>query len=268
MKETGMKIYIIQDEEGAAGVVRWEEKRAEGQTREALLEMTREVNAAVEGALRAGAIEVYVHESHPFVHAELHPDARCVRGHWIPLFDSSFDGLFFVGQHARARTPNGVLAHSYSSKFIREMRLNDQPIGELGFLSILAGRYGIPVGLVTGDRAVTEEARELLKDVETVAVKEGLGITSAVCLSPLRAQEMIRQAACRAAERLQRKEIAACVKHPPYVLTIDFTRPEVAERCTVFPGAEQLDVTTVRYAADDYLDICKFRRFQAMVNWF
>lgn len=263
-----MKIYIIQDEEGAAGVVRWEDKRAEGQTREALLEMTLEVNAAVEGALQAGATEVYVHESHPFAYSELHRDVRCVRGHWVPLIDSSFAGVFFVGQHARARTVNGVLAHSYSSKAIREMRLNDQPIGEMGFLATLAGRHGVPVGLVTGDRATTEEARQLLRDVETTAVKEGLGVTSAVCLSAVRAQEMIRQAARRATERFQRREFPPYVVNPPFALTIDFLRADVAERCTVFPGVEQLDITTVRYTSQEFMDICKFRRFQAMVNWF
>ena len=264
-----MKVYIVQDMEGVSGIVRKEgDLKEEGadRHREARLLMTLEINAAVEGALEGGATEVRVHEAHRFILSELHPEAELVMGYRNFLLDDSFSAMFIVGQHARARTMNAVMAHSWSSKSIREMSLNGILMGEIGLTAVYAGCYGVPVALVTGDRAATEEARELLGDIETAAVKEGFGLNAALCMPFQKARDLIRQKARAAMGRCG--EIAPYVLQPPIEFRTEFHSPAVAERCELFPGVKRLDATTVSYTADDYMDIFTFRLFQALVNWF
>ena len=261
-----MKVYIVQDGEGVSGVVMWERELDEPAAANARLLMTREINAAVDGALAAGATEVLVHESHKFIFEELHPEARCIMGSSLLRIDESCDAVFIVGQHAMAKTDKGVLCHSFSSKFTREMFLNDEPIGEIGWAAAFAGYFGVPVVLVTGDVAATEEARALLGDIEVAPVKEGLGINSAVCMSSVKAQELIREKAICALKRV--KTIKPWVVQPPIEYRVEFIKPIIVERCMLYPGARQLSVTTVAFSSDDFMEIYRFRAFTALVNWF
>ncbi len=264
-----MNVYIVQDMEGVSGVVEYEyDLQAKGETYsvEARSLMTKEINAAIEGAFEGGAAEVLVHESHKFIFEELHKDAKYVTGSRNLLIDKSFDGVFIVGQHAMAGAKNGVLAHSYSGKFIRAMYLNNKAIGEIGMISAYAGCFGVPVILVTGDTAAAREAESLLGNVETAVVKQGLGVNSAVCLSARKSRELIKEKAIRAVERI--KEFNVYTGKPPFEFKIEFTKPIIAERCLSYPGVKKIDETTVTYQDNDFLEVFKFRQFQAMVNWF
>ena len=262
-----MKIYIVQDQEGVSGVVEGEGKlKRENpiRARETSLLMTHEINAAVEGALEAGAKEIVVHESHKFILEELHSDIKLLMGSRKSMVDESYDALFIVGQHSRARTPNGVLCHTYCSSAVREMFLNGMPIGEIGFTAAFAGYHGVPTALVTGDRAAAAEARELLGDIEVAAVKEGLGLNSALCLSPRDACNLIREKAHRATERI--KEFKPYRVSSPVELKVEYFSPLVIERAEVYPGVRKLDCTTLALTADDLMDVYNFRRFLAMIH--
>lgn len=264
-----MKIYIVQDMEGVSGVVEWgydlKAKGAEYEI-EARSLMTREINAAIDGAFEGGATEVLVHESHKFIFEELHKDAQYVMGSRKLLIDKSFDAVFIVGQHCMAETKNGVLAHSYSSKFIKTMYLNGKPIGEIGMISAYAGYFGVPVILVTGDATATEEAKALLGNIEVAVVKEGLGINSAVCMSAQKARDLIKEKAIKAVKR--RKEIKPYKVKTPIKFKTEFTKPVIVERCLLYPGVEKIDEMTVSFTSNDFLEVFKFRQFQALVNWF
>jgi D-amino peptidase len=208
-----MKVYVLTDLEGVAGVVRWDHCSTDGryyQRSKRLL--CAEVNAAVEGALEAGATEIIVWDGHGSGGLEpewLHPEAKLLFGRGAPKalgLDDSFDAMFVIGQHAMNLTEQANLCHSYSSRGIYRMTLNGVEIGELGMRAILAGYFDIPTVLVTGDDKVCLEAQAILPHSERVAVKISTGRQSALCLHPSKAREAIKAGAQRALETLDQQE--------------------------------------------------------------
>jgi D-amino peptidase len=215
-----MRLYILSDAEGTAGVVNfWDYSRPEFRYYETTRRLvTLEINAAIEGALEAGVTDVYVADAHGpgAVNVELlHPEARVLTGRPITSpfgFDDSFDMLFMLGHHAKSNTDGGHLSHSWAMA-VEEMWINGLSVGEIGTWMILAGQLGVPVPLITGDRAACEEAATFVPPSHTVVTKEGWrsgpasGLTEdgnrghnggAVHIHPEKARERIRAAATRA----------------------------------------------------------------------
>src|SRR5205823_6790620 len=96
-------------------------------------------------------------------------------------------------------TADGVLSHTVSGQAWQSLRFNGTLVGETGINAALCGHWGVPVLLVTGDRAVCREAEELLGDgVTTVEVKQGLGRFSARMQTPGEARGLIEDAAKKA----------------------------------------------------------------------
>src|SRR6266513_280779 len=158
-----MRVYISVDMEGIAGVVH--ESQTDPTTPAFAAEygrfrrlMTAEANAAVEGALAAGATRVLVNDSHWFMRnllaEELHQAAELVSGDPKPRsmvqgIDAGFDAALFIGYHARAGTRNAILDHTYADR-IHDVRLNGKSVGELGLNAGVAGVHGVPIALVSG----------------------------------------------------------------------------------------------------------------------
>lgn len=252
-----MNVLISVDMEGISGVVLWDHvtpDRAEYARFRHL--MTAETNAAVEGALAGGATRVVVNDSHDrmtnLLIEELHPAAELITGSPKPFsmmagIDSGVDRAFFVGYHAAAGTTAAVLSHTWSGA-ISQLWLNGHLVGETGLNAALAGAFNVPVTLVTGDRAVTEEARALLgAALETVAVKDGLSHTAARCLHPEEARGRIR----RAAERAMRASVAPFALTPPINLRVVFQRPLHADQAAIMPGCVRVDERTVEWSGPD-----------------
>jgi D-amino peptidase len=162
-----MRVYVSVDMEGIAGVVHESQTDPTnpvfaseyGRFRRL---MTAEANAAVDGALAAGATKIVVNDSHWFMRnllaEELNPAAELVSGDPKPRsmvqgIEASFDAALFIGYHARAGTGNAILDHTYADR-IHEVRLNGKPVGELGINAAFAGIHGVPVALVSGDAAL------------------------------------------------------------------------------------------------------------------
>jgi D-amino peptidase len=247
-----VKIYMMTDLEGPAGVNRWVQTR-EGETPEkaaAMKLLTGEVNAAIEGILKAAPeAEIVVLDGHGaggLVFEDLHPSARCImhgRGLRAPYgLDESFDAVFFVGQHAMAGTPDAPLCHTYSSRHIEHYKLNDSLIGEIGCFAAMAGSLGVPTVFLSGDDKACAEAKALIPDIVTVATKQGMGVELALHLSAQQAREAIRAGAVHAVERLPDRlpfEIA-----PPYTLEIRVLEGQSIESYLKV-GAEPVDDRTV-----------------------
>jgi len=166
------KVFIFTDLEGASGLVSARAGGSIGIEDTPAYQMVRrflteDVNAAVKGALEAGASEIIVNDAHGSTNHnvlpdELHPAARLERpvpGNWTPGLDRRCDAVFLVGAHAMAGTKNGFLDHTQSSAHIFGWYVNGREVGELGQLAAIAGHFGVPVALVTGDRAATIEAK-------------------------------------------------------------------------------------------------------------
>ena len=262
-----MKVFIVSDMEGVAGIVKWqqtdgkEEKRSYHEGRELY---TEEINAAVRGAKAAGAKEIVVMDCHgaggewtfnSLIPDKLDPDCEfVVQNDWTEyteLLASGCDAALFVGMHAKAGTPDGVMSHTVSGQAWRELKFNGKSVGETGINAALCGQWNCPVLLVTGDEAVCREATDLLgAGLTTVAVKKGLGRYSARQFPALKAREMIEDGAKRAL-----KELSAVKPYDPgrpCEITIEFMTPDRLVEYGNRRGVEQVDDMTLSSKADDW----------------
>ncbi|MEZ5596011.1 MAG: M55 family metallopeptidase [Pseudomonadales bacterium] len=209
-----MKVFISVDMEGISGLVRWADVSSSGiDFARNRLRMTEDANAAIDGAFAAGATEVVVEENHGVEDLCVLDmdviDRRCtvIRGAGRPGattmagLDATTDVVFLVGHHARAGSFPGVMAHTISYGGFRLVTLHGRPVGEPDFFAIRAGELGVPVGLVTGDQVLAEQALALCPTAEAVVVKQALGNQSAICIPPPRARDMIRSGAITAVSR-------------------------------------------------------------------
>jgi D-amino peptidase len=269
-----MRVYISVDMEGVAGVVHEDqtdptEARHSGEYNRFRRLMTNEANAAIAGALDAGATAVVVNDSHWLMRnllaEELNPKAELMSGgpkrlSMVEGIDGGFDGAMFVGYHAKAGTRNASIDHTYTSR-VYEARINGQPVGELALNAAMAGVHGVPVTLVSGDQALAAEARALLgAGIETVVVKEAVGRFAARSVAPTVACERIRSGAVAA---LRRKHVPFTFK-APIRLEVDFVVSQMADMAELVPGSARTGGRTVSYAGEDYREV--FRAWRAMYN--
>ncbi len=254
-----MKIFISADMEGTAGVTD-RDQVSPGTADYARFRrlMTEEVNAAVLGALEAGAKEVVVNDSHGSMRnlliEELHPQAQLISGRPKPHgmmqgIDTSFDAVFFTGYHAAAGTQNGVLDHTYRGTTVRQIKLGNLAVGEAAFNAALAGHFKVRVALVTGDATAVAQTKKLLTHVEAVAVKEPIGRVAARSHPPVEARRRIKEGATRALRRL--KDLKPLVLPRPVHLELDWVTTAMADQCMMIPGMVRLNPRAVAYKARD-----------------
>jgi len=250
-------VFLITDAEGVAGVCRQEQTEPTNAEMQRLL--TGEINAAVRGFLAAGAEEVIVWDGHggsrTLSALTIHPRARLIHGSLGPtmLMERGFAALAFVGQHARANRAAAVMAHSYSSVGIQRLLLNGKEVGEIETRAALAGWFGVPVILLTGDQAAAEDLKAIVPNAELAVVKESLGYYACISLSAEAAQEMIEKAAARAWSR--RGEIKPYKIEGPVTIDVEHTtRSTLFPLAALPPGVERLDARTMRYRGKDFLE--------------
>jgi len=262
-----MKIYILTDLEGVSGVVSFDEQTSpQGRYYEqAKRLLTGEVNAACEGAFQGGAEEVVILDGHGaggLIFEEIHPEAKVILGHPLPLgwgLDSSYDAMFFVGQHPREGTERGVLCHTESHTAISNIWLNGELVGEFELNTAVAGHFGVPVVFLSGDEKACQQARELIPEIVTATVKWGLSRECAICLSPAKAQQLIREKAREAMGKIG--EIKPYKLPSPVELRIEYTSTASASQKSLLPGVELIDPRTVRIMGEDIMEV--FRRMMA-----
>jgi D-amino peptidase len=260
-----VRVHVISDMEGVAGLVKWEQVvGGEKLYEEGRVLYTEEINAAVRGAKAAGATEIVVMDCHGAGGAYdfnsllpdlLDPDCEyVVQKEWTEytaFLESGCDAALFVAMHAMAGTPDGVMSHTVSGQAWQNLRFNGRLVGETGINAALCGNWGVPVLLVTGDRAVCQEGRELLGDgLTTVEVKEGLGRFSARMKTPARARELIEEGAKRALSDLS--AVAPYDPGRPCEIEIDFTSPDRLQAYANRKGVEVTGPRTLVARGDDW----------------
>ena len=261
----GLKVFISVDMEGITGVVNVDDASRDGKDYDYFRQtMTREANAAIEGALAAGATEIIVRDSHGtalnLLPEMLNRNSKLLRD-WSegPMYmmegiDESFDAAIYVGYHARAGTTNGVLDHT-SSGNVTDVSINGISMPETGYNALMAGYYDVPVVFVAGDKAVCDQAEELLGTVETVAVKEGIG-AAALNLHPEVAREQIRAGVERALRNLDDYEPYKLKAPYTLVLTLK-TEQDIYRGAALYPGAQRTGDWELTYVADDVMEIIR-----------
>lgn len=255
--QKGGAVFLITDAEGVAGVCR----QALTETSNAELRelLTGEINAAVRGFLTAGADEVWVWDGHSnsstLSALTIHPKAKLVQGSLGPtmLLERKFAAVGFIGQHARANREAAVMAHSYSSLGIQRLLMNGKEVGEIETRTALAGWYGVPVVLLTGDRAAAEDLHAIVPEAEVAVVKDGLGYYSCISMSAVEAQELIEKKAAAAFQKLG--QIKPYRVEGPVTFDMELTTRNTPSP-DEFPveGIERLDARTRRYQGKDFLE--------------
>jgi D-amino peptidase len=265
-----VKVYISVDMEGVAGISDWEQCIAGGDDyalgRELVLG---EVNAAIDGALRAGATEILVNDSHSFMRnlppGELGGHASYLSGRYKPLYmmeglDASYAAILLVGYHAAMPSP-GVLSHTYNPRAIANVLLNDVLTGEAGINALVARHHGVPVAVITGDQYVGPEAAAFCPGLTVVQVKESVSRYAAEHLHPEVARDRIREGVASALGRVD--ELAAPSISLPATLEVELVSPDMAEQATWIRGVNRLDSRTVSFTDDDPLSL--YRTFMTLV---
>jgi D-amino peptidase len=268
-----MKILIATDMEGITGVTTWEQVTP-GHAEYARFRrlMTQDVNAAARGAVEAGADEVVVADGHwngsNILIEELDPRARLNTGSPSPFsmmqgIDETVDGVFFVGYHARNGSPNAVLDHTWSSRTVANVWLNDILTGEYGLNAAVAGHFAVPVVMATGDQTACSQMVELLGDVETVVVKQATGRFAAECLVPEATHGMIAEAASRAVERLMDGDVPdPFVLDTPVRVTVEFFTSDMADKASKIPFTQR-EETRVSMSVEEMASA--YNGFRSMV---
>lgn len=275
-----MKILISADMEGTTGVSSWVHVSSpeggglanQSEYDRARYRMTREVNAAIEGALAGGATEVIVNDSHDgqrnLIAEELHPECRFISGNDKPLgmvqgVDlDGISGVFYTGYHARAGTPGGPLAHTWTG-WLNDVRFDGRSTGEFGINAVIAGHFGVPVVLVTGDEKAVAQTQEILgEQVVGVAVKQGISTTAAIHLHPSKAQHLIRAGAEQAVGNIAR----ATPFTIPETATIelDFDHQARADQAVLLEGISRVGPRTIAFTAGTGRQFCA--RFRSVMK--
>jgi len=257
-----LKVFISIDMEGVTSVAHWEDVSRDGKDYDLFRKiMTQEANAAVEGAAAAGATEIWVRDSHGSAR-NLLPElldrrALLVRG-WsggpksmMEGLDESFDAAIFLGYHAKAGTPDSLLEHT-SSGSVTDFSVNGISMPEGGYNALIAGYYEVPVVFAAGDKTLCEQLTSLLGEVETVAVKEGIG-AAAVSPHPEVARERIRAGVEKALRRLD--DFAPYHLEAPYTLVVRLKDEEMVSKGSHYPGVKRTGEWELSYTSDDFLEI-------------
>src|SRR5262245_43612075 len=180
-----LKVFISVDMEGLTGVVAGNEVSTNGPDYGHFRTiMAAETNAAIEGAALAGATEFVVRDSHGnktnLLPGDVSPKAQLIRGastgpkNMMEGIDATFAAAIFIGYHAKAGTPNAVLAHTSNGNVI-DFEINGVSMPEAGYNALVAGLYDVPVVFVAGDKAFVEQAKGLFGQVESVVTKTEIG---------------------------------------------------------------------------------------------
>lgn len=265
-----LRVFISADMEGITGVVNASQLGPGELEYERFRKlMTAEVNAAIDGALAAGATEVTVADSHgnglSILPEELNPKARLIRSWPRPLemmesIERGFDAAVFIGYHASINTPGAVRAHTISSRRFYDLRLNGQHASEAMLNAAIAGHYGVPVVLLSGDDKIVDEVhRTIDPNIVGVVVKRGIGYHSADNLSPEVARKNIMESTKSALNRLNSFHIFTLSK--PVRLEISFKNMINAEVLALLPNVDRVDGATVGFTGKDIIEVVKFISF-------
>lgn len=264
--EDGLKIYISADMEGVVGAVTGDQLGPSGFEYAKFRElMTAEVNAAIEAARQAGATEILVSDSHGngqnLLLDQLPQDIHLVRSWPRPLMmmqgiDETFDGALFIGYHTSTTNTEGVRAHTLSSANLTAVRLNGIAMSEAGLNAAIAGHFGVPILMISGDDAIVAEARGLLGDIEGAAVKEAISFHSATTMMPQAAFELIGEKVTAAMRRID--DFEPYKLDGPIGLEVSFKNYRPPQLLSYLPEVSLVDSHTIRYVGEDMVAISKF----------
>ncbi len=266
-----MKIFISSDMEGTAGVVDWDHVVAGGPLYPYYCELlTNEVNAAIEGAMRAGAGEFLVNDSHSKMAnlkpSELAGSARYLSGRVKPMYmmqglDETFDAVFFISYHGSMSSHGSTLSHTYFPTAFAQVLINGVIAGEAGINALVAKAYGVPLVLITGDEVTAREIAPFAPSARAAVVKRSISRFAADSMHPKAACELISEQAFQAVSALSSAEQVAISS--PTTMDIDFRTSDYADLAARVTGVTRVDTLRCSITLESPLEL--YRTFITIV---
>ncbi len=272
------KIYVSIDLEGIGGIVSTQQTGVVENAfySEARRLMAGEANAVIEGINQGGGLAV-IGDSHGNM---LNIPIELLKGDFLLScgtdkmlsmmggIDGTFSGVMFIGYHGRFGTPMAIMDHTYSPTTLRELRINGKPVGEAEINAEVAGYYGVPVLMVSGDDVTMEQLKRVFPSIEAVTVKKSIGRYSALCEPVDKVREKLRAAAQKVTENLEQYGCLYKSK-PPIHMEFEWNTAVMAEMSTYVPGVIRVADRVTSYECEDYIQAFKlftvFRRLASSV---
>ena len=264
-----IKVFISVDMEGIGGAVTAEQLSPTGFEYAKFREyMTAEALAAIAGAREAGATEFVVADAHGNMQNLLidrfPAGVTIVRGSPRPLMmmegiDSTFSAVMFIGYHSATTNPQGVRAHTISSATFSAVKLNGRAMSEGSINATIAGYFGVPVVMVSGDEQAVGEVQTFIGNVEGAIVKRSISFHAAAVMTPEASQALIRAKAKAAIARL--KDFKPVPAAGPFQLELSYKSYTPAEMMSYLPGTERVDAHTIRFRAASIVTVSRFIEF-------
>lgn len=265
----GLKLYISVDLEGVVGTMTGDHLGPGGFEYQAARQwQTQEVLAAIEAARESGVTEILISDSHgngENLLLDLLPeDVMVVRSWPRPLammegIDSTFDAAIFLGYHASTLNPDGVRAHTMSSGNLAGIWLNEMPMPEAGINAAIAGHFGVPVVMISGDDAAVAEAQDVIGDIEGAVLKWSISFHAATTMMPAAAYRLIGEKVRAALGRLD--EFQPYVLPKPITVDVRFKNYRPSQVLAYLPIVERTDSHSIRYVGSDMVEVSKFLEF-------
>jgi D-amino peptidase len=254
-----LRIFISVDMEGIGGITTVRQvTRGTDDYSWARLLMTQEANAAVQGAVDAGALKIVVSDSHGdmgnILPLELDPRAELVQGTpklpWSMMtgIEDGMTGCVFLGYHAASGTARAILDHTYTGWFA-DIRVNGLSWNETHLNAALAGTFNVPVLFVSGDEECCNQATAALPWIKAFATKTGFAATSGRSKSPKTCQDAIRRLVADSVKQVERAEVWK--PEGPFVLEALLTTSGLADMLSIAPGTERTSPRSVSFQTPD-----------------
>ena len=264
----GKKIFISADLEGVVGAVTGEQLGPGGFEYNRFREfMTAEVNAAIKAAKSAGATEILVADSHGngqnLLIEKLPKDVKLIRSWPRPLgmmegIDSSFDGVIFTGYHASTDNLEGVRAHTFSSAHLTSLKVNGKIMTEGSWNAAVAGEFGVPVIMISGDDAAVNEVKSLIGNVEGAIVKESISFHSAKSLHPEAAYDLIAEKTLYAVKNI--KKYKPYKIKGPITVSVAFKNYQPSQILSYLKMFNRIDSHTIEFKAKNMIEASHIMR--------
>ena len=252
----GKKVFISVDMEGISGISGSDQLSSDGREYERSRKlMAEDVNAAIRGARAGGARVIVVNDSHGSMRnlrlEDLDPSAILISHNFkrygmMEGLDESFDAAIFIGYHAKAGTPAGLFAHT-GSGVVADVRVNGQSLGEGGLNTLVAGWYGVPVVLVTGDDVAVKQVSETATAARTVVVKRALNPGGAV-RRPLEAVH--REIEFKARASVTAAQRSKPIRERTYAVQVQLHNILIPEAAEILPGMTRPSPDTIAFETD------------------
>lgn len=261
-----MRVYISADMEGICGVSGYEDVNPSYPKFERARKLMEwEVGRVCEILFDNGVKEITVNDAHWNMNnlriENLPKGVKLISGSPKPLsmmegINMGYDFCIFVGYHSSSTTPYGHLAHTYSSKTVKSIRINGEICSEAYINSLISGCFGIPLALISGDKRLAEREGKRLKGVEFVITKEGLGFNSSILYHP---QKIIKD---------YEEKIGRVVKGKGYIpnlpesflVEVEFKDIQMVDVVSINPYVNRIDAYTISFEERNFIKAFRFLR--------